>query len=444
MHAYQLKHQPSRHGNPGVLARPGMAARRQVHSILHAPLQRKCACGGKCEGCQKQAPPIVDEVLRSSGQPLDPETRDFMELRFGHDFSRVKVHTDGRAAESAQAVDARAYTVGRDIAFGKGQYAPGTLEGKRLLAHELTHVLHQSGGAPSLQRAVTTSGCDQLPYDKKRVEDAAKRVYEHVKTSGCIENESLREDILDKLGSLKIKCKPGGNEGPCGSAEGSRTVNLFEAINKPGLCPTIDAAIFHEAVHLTESFSISHGKLSWDCGEACYPGTDARKRGDASKCGFEREGLPLVGLSVGGAVSGRKTTANYYRLYVGLDKRRLMFSAVDLFTGVGLSVVGVPEAKEPGTPPSGKTGLISLMSSLRFDPGKMGGRYLSVSGGVGLAFGNDEKGLGAVVGIGGGYRWHMFDVALNAGIDYNPTRNLGDQTMFTLSASFSFAQKVRP
>jgi len=68
-----------------------------------------------------------------------------MEPRFGHDFSHVRVHTDAKAAESAHAVNALAYTVGRDAVFGAGQFAPGTTNGKRLLAHELTHVMQQSG-----------------------------------------------------------------------------------------------------------------------------------------------------------------------------------------------------------------------------------------------------------------------------------------------------------
>jgi hypothetical protein len=92
-----------------------------------------------------EVPPIVDEVLCSPGQPLDAETRAFMEPRFGRDFSHVRVHTDLRAEESARAVDAVAYTVGNDIAFNTGRYAPGTQQGQYLLAHELTHVAQQSG-----------------------------------------------------------------------------------------------------------------------------------------------------------------------------------------------------------------------------------------------------------------------------------------------------------
>src|SRR5205823_2267360 len=88
-------------------------------------------------------PPVVHNVLRSPGQALEPGTRAFMEPRFGHDFSQVRVHTDAQAAESARAVNALAYTVGQDVVFGVGQYAPRTLEGKRLLAHELTHMVQQ-------------------------------------------------------------------------------------------------------------------------------------------------------------------------------------------------------------------------------------------------------------------------------------------------------------
>jgi hypothetical protein len=94
-----------------------------------------------------EAPAIVKDVVRSPGQPLDQSTRALMEHRFGHDFSQVRVHTDARASDSADAVDARAYTVGRHVAFASREYARGSVEGQRLLAHELTHVVQQ--GAPA-------------------------------------------------------------------------------------------------------------------------------------------------------------------------------------------------------------------------------------------------------------------------------------------------------
>jgi len=83
------------------------------------------------------------------GAPLSAEARSYFEPRFGYDFSTVRVHAGSDAAEAAQGIQARAYTIGRDIVFGSDEYAPATLEGRRLLAHELTHVVQQRGGAPS-------------------------------------------------------------------------------------------------------------------------------------------------------------------------------------------------------------------------------------------------------------------------------------------------------
>jgi hypothetical protein len=92
-------------------------------------------------------PPIVHEVLSSSGQPLDAQTRAFMEPRFGHDFSGVRIHTNSQAALAADSVNAIAFTVGQHIAFGRNQYAPNTIGGKELVAHELAHVVQQASFA---------------------------------------------------------------------------------------------------------------------------------------------------------------------------------------------------------------------------------------------------------------------------------------------------------
>jgi hypothetical protein len=101
---------------------------------------RRAAIG---PGSARQAPPLVHEVLHEPGQSLGIKTRAMMESRFGHDFSRVRVHAGAQAAESARAVDALAYTVGSDVVFGQGQYMPQTAQGQRLLAHELSHVVQQ-------------------------------------------------------------------------------------------------------------------------------------------------------------------------------------------------------------------------------------------------------------------------------------------------------------
>ncbi len=116
---------------------------------MPAPTLQKKAQGGSLQPRASDGPmpdgvpSIVGDVLRSPGQPLDAETRAFMEPRFGADFGAVRVHADGRAAESARAVKAYAYTVGRDIVFASGQHAPRSELGRRLMAHELTHILQQ-------------------------------------------------------------------------------------------------------------------------------------------------------------------------------------------------------------------------------------------------------------------------------------------------------------
>ena len=93
----------------------------------------------------RTAPESVREALRAPGQPLDASSRGYFEPRFGHDFSRVRVHSDAGAAQSARDIDARAYTVGNNIVFGAGRFAPGAGAGRQLLAHELAHVVQNTG-----------------------------------------------------------------------------------------------------------------------------------------------------------------------------------------------------------------------------------------------------------------------------------------------------------
>jgi hypothetical protein len=100
------------------------------------------------------------------GQPLDAATRNFFEPRFGHDFSAVRIHSDTRAAESAQAVNALAYTTGRNIVFAAGQYSPELPAGRKLLAHELTHVVQQSGYSGKSSGLVQRAEAPEDP-DKK-------------------------------------------------------------------------------------------------------------------------------------------------------------------------------------------------------------------------------------------------------------------------------------
>src|SRR2546423_2346738 len=155
-------------------------------------LQRKCACGsysggGECDKCREDKtklqraaagagkpnglPPLVHDVLRSSGEPLDARTRAWIEPRFNHDFSSVRVHTDARASQSAREVNALAYTVGQDVVFGAGQYAPGTERGSRLLAHELTHVVQQTTSGGSAQTKAVSDPSDAAEIEADAIAD---------------------------------------------------------------------------------------------------------------------------------------------------------------------------------------------------------------------------------------------------------------------------------
>jgi hypothetical protein len=104
------------------------------------------------------APGSVDRVLASTGRPLEPALRLDMEQRFGHDFSRVRIHSGSAAEESARDIEAHAYTVRGDIVFGRDRFAPGTVEGRRLLAHELAHVIQQDGQPRVAQRTPSPAG----------------------------------------------------------------------------------------------------------------------------------------------------------------------------------------------------------------------------------------------------------------------------------------------
>ncbi|WP_051563778.1 eCIS core domain-containing protein [Enterovibrio calviensis] len=171
----------------------------KVVSMPTSAIQGACSCGGVCSarnsasgssqlGVQRKAqntpllnnpsmqqgpsrqtssvPAAVHQTLRKPGALLDSQTRSFMEPRFGADFSQVRIHTDDDAAKSANSINARAYTVGSQVVFGAGQYRPQTDVGRRLIAHELTHVMQQQSSFSSgvIQRAETdtSSNCAGL------------------------------------------------------------------------------------------------------------------------------------------------------------------------------------------------------------------------------------------------------------------------------------------
>jgi hypothetical protein len=196
-------------------------------------LRRACSCGGTCPKCRNGtsdhedekvrpsrvrgndagiavAPPIVDEVIGASGTPLDTSTRTFFESRFDHDFGNVRVHTDGRASESARDVGALAYTVGNHIAFGHGQFQPGTSEGRKLLAHELTHVVQQGGGNQRLSRVPTEGGVREGRYSFST--NCGWIDWSHA-------DPSLSRRLIDRVRTASDALRAGGSGAPASTGD---------------------------------------------------------------------------------------------------------------------------------------------------------------------------------------------------------------------------------
>ena len=150
-------------------------------------LQAKAAAGEPAtisSGLQNQI-----MALQGGGQPLSPSERHFFEPRFGTDFSQVRIHTDDQAAEAARAVKARAFTLGRNVVFGTGQYQQRSGEGKRLLAHELTHVVQQSSGIPisgglGIKRDVYQGQADTVADSEAAGHSGKKPLSAYIDTGG--------------------------------------------------------------------------------------------------------------------------------------------------------------------------------------------------------------------------------------------------------------------
>ncbi len=398
------------------------------------------------------------QSLQGGGRPLSGSERSFFEPRFGTDFSGVRVHSDSRAANVARSVNARAFTLGHDVVFGAGEYSPDALPGRKLLAHELTHVLHQGsvsetipqlrGSGTVLQRknggtspakkaypySVTTTGCNKAPYTKTRVEAAAKRAFEKVKNSDCIKTESLKESILAEFNGLNINCKQGKDK-PCGWAQYyfSQSIDIYPPSLKKSKCGSLKTTILHEVIHLTQ-WALWHHDLPAACEKSCFN----YGSGDASKCTFEKSWVPVFGASTGLA-----TSSDWYaRFYFGLEKRGKVLGIVNPSLGIGVGLYGEPLAGRADTPAIGRSTLISALLGLRFDPGKPGGGYISLHGGPALAIGSGKKALGAEGWVSAGVRWKWLDVSVDAGSSYNPTRNAGMEKDYTLGLSMKFAPSL--
>ena len=167
-------------------SRPSVARQTRLDSARHEP--------------PIEAPSAVHAALRAHGQPLDPAARAAFEQRFGHDFSAVRIHADGTSAEAARSVGANAFTVGNDIVFGRGRYEPERQAGRRLLAHELAHVV-QHGGNPSCA-TLRRDGPPDAPLKEAKKEDATEAVTGGLKT---VADEASKSEPLKNYGLALAK-----------------------------------------------------------------------------------------------------------------------------------------------------------------------------------------------------------------------------------------------
>lgn len=198
---------------PGISTTPVPPNQERVGDKNNQILLSKHGEGATTAG--REAPEVVHDVLRTAGQPIDAETARFFEPRFGHDFSDVRIHADAQADVSARAVGALAYTVGQNIVFGQGRYEPRTNEGRRLLAHELTHVVQQRRESPAstrLQRSPSGAVSNLKAGDDVKVEvysssadSVSDRLYSrtyHLSEKGVMVIEDGRNTVIIELGGL--------------------------------------------------------------------------------------------------------------------------------------------------------------------------------------------------------------------------------------------------
>lgn len=185
---------PQTHAEELEVGSTSTAASRLAHDFSRIPVYAKAPVplSGKltANANETRTPSVlhaVDAVLRAPGQRLDEQTRDFFESRFGYDFSQVRVHTDASAVSSVDVLDARAYTVGHDISFGRNEYVPESESGRFLIAHELAHVVQQQNTTASTHSGLEIGNpSDRAEQEADAFAHAALLAAPRLKKSGTL------------------------------------------------------------------------------------------------------------------------------------------------------------------------------------------------------------------------------------------------------------------
>ncbi|HEU4326217.1 MAG TPA: DUF4157 domain-containing protein [Roseiflexaceae bacterium] len=153
------------------------------------------------EGTGLSASPSVEtniaQMQSGGGSPIPASDRSFFENRFGHDFSQIRIHTDSRAVETSRSLNARAFTVGTDIAFDAGEYQPGTASGRHLLAHELTHTIQQTGGIATKRIQRQTTDEEEAVAEPEEMPSPENAAAEAIATFNPADAEREREEPIE-------------------------------------------------------------------------------------------------------------------------------------------------------------------------------------------------------------------------------------------------------
>jgi hypothetical protein len=304
--AAQVMSMPAAPRQPLRLSPVGISAQRKCAECEEEErtVQRKATCSALPS--QVPADPVP-----GMGTPLPPSLRGFFEPRFGRDLSDVRIHTGGEAAAVASSLRARAFTYGRDIVFGSGEYAPDTLEGQRVLAHELTHVAQQARGPAKIQRLGDNPGCtdDQAAAIHQAIYNARGWLNKAIKkmettptpaavlsslrrnfgpTYGVAANISLIVGRLRRayreLSTIPIGCADATDAtcatSPCGYAFfGSHAATICTNVTLP---PASTDAVYQAGCVLHESLHAAYTNFTFDeysgwhghsSSTATYPGT---------------------------------------------------------------------------------------------------------------------------------------------------------------------------
>lgn len=262
---------------------------------------------------ERESSEVASEInsLRDGGEPLPDSSRAFFEPRFGHDLSRVRIHSNAAAAESARTVNALAYTVGNDIVFGENQYAPETQSGKKLLAHELTHTLQQSGPA-MLQRT---------PDDEKEKEEKKKPPPAKPAVTACPTFVSLtatinQPKVSDSCKSAKCRLELGcctTPRGSCGNTKDSGAA-FKGTVDVPNDC-TGELGLMQNLVSTDRQRTLS------DKSKECVKATSAYADG----------GVPWKGCKVTVTGAGTYSIESDDCPFLGLDDKMVAASVAESF-----------------------------------------------------------------------------------------------------------------